>query len=69
MLLRFFGFGVLCFEIGQRHIQRFVPEADWMMFIGATSASRVGGGALSRWPPSASQTARARFVHAAFTKT
>jgi len=39
MLLRFFGFGVLCFEIGQRHIQRFVPEADWMMFIGATSAN------------------------------
>jgi hypothetical protein len=32
-------------------------------------SSRVGGGALSRWPPSASQTARARFVHAAFTKT
>jgi hypothetical protein len=32
-------------------------------------ASRVGGGALARWPPSASQTARARFVHAAFTKT
>src|SRR5713226_6622554 len=33
------------------------------------SARRVGGGALARWPPSASQTARARFVHAAFTKT
>ena len=29
---------------------------------------RVGGGALTRWPPSASQTARAVFPHAAFTK-
>src|ERR1700682_3752168 len=34
--------------------------------------SRVGGGAQSerpRWPPSAAQTARAVFPHAAFTKT
>jgi len=31
--------------------------------------SRVGGGALARWPPSAAQTARAVFPHAAFTKT
>src|SRR5260370_8143559 len=31
--------------------------------------SRVGGGALARWPPSASHTARADFPHAAFTKT
>ena len=30
---------------------------------------RVGGGALARWPPSAAQTARADFPHAAFTKT
>src|SRR6267154_6143136 len=30
---------------------------------------RVGGGALARWPPSASHTARADFPHAAFTKT
>jgi Resolvase, N terminal domain len=30
---------------------------------------RVGGGALARWPPSAAQTARAVFPHAAFTKT
>ena len=29
---------------------------------------RVGGGALARWPPSAAQTARAVFPHAAFTK-
>ena len=28
---------------------------------------RVGGGALTRWPPSAAQTARAVFPHAAFT--
>src|ERR1039457_286848 len=33
------------------------------------SASRVGGGALTRWPPSASQTVRADFRHTAFTKT
>jgi hypothetical protein len=32
------------------------------------SACRVGGGALARWPPSAAQTARAVFPHAAFTK-
>jgi hypothetical protein len=31
--------------------------------------SRVGGGALTRWPPSAAQTARAGFLHAAFAKT
>jgi hypothetical protein len=30
--------------------------------------SRVGEGALTRWPPSATQTARADFPHAAFTK-
>ena len=29
---------------------------------------RVGGGALVRWPPSAAQTARAVFPHAAFTE-
>src|ERR1035441_2064088 len=33
------------------------------------SASRVGGGALTRWPPSAAQTVRADFRHTAFTKT
>ena len=30
---------------------------------------RVGGGALTRWPPSAAQTGRAVFPHPAFTKT
>ncbi len=30
---------------------------------------RVGGGALTRWPPSAAQTARTVFPYAAFTKT
>lgn len=29
---------------------------------------RVGGGALSRWPPSAAQTGRAGFPHPAFTR-
>jgi len=33
------------------------------------SHSRVGGGALARWPPSAAQTASADFPRAAFTKT
>jgi hypothetical protein len=33
------------------------------------SVSRVGGGALARWPPSAAQTVRADFRHTAFTKT
>ena len=36
-------------------------------FVGVNC--RVGGGALARWPPSAAQTARAVFPHAAFTKT
>jgi hypothetical protein len=31
--------------------------------------SRVGGGALTRWPPSAAQTVHAVFPHTAFTKT
>src|SRR5260370_16105858 len=31
--------------------------------------SRVGGGALARWPPSAAQTARAGLPLAAFAKT
>ncbi len=30
--------------------------------------SRVGGGALTRWPPSAAQSARAGFPNAAFAK-
>jgi hypothetical protein len=30
---------------------------------------RVGGGALTRWPPSAAQTVHAVFPHTAFTKT
>src|SRR6266566_7258113 len=34
-----------------------------------TPDSRVGGGALTRWPPSAAQTARADWLHAAFTKS
>jgi hypothetical protein len=28
MVLHFFGFGVLAFEIGQGHIQRLVAQAD-----------------------------------------
>jgi len=33
------------------------------------SGGRVGGGALTRWPPSATQTVRADFRHTAFTMT
>ena len=28
MVLRFFGLGVLAFEIGESHVQRFVTESD-----------------------------------------
>ncbi len=41
-----------------------LPTAGRKMY----SHCRVGGGALARWPPSAAQTARAVFPHAAFTK-
>src|ERR1035437_6058064 len=35
----------------------------------SVAGCRVGGGALTRWPPSAAQTARTVFPYAAFTKT
>src|SRR6266436_6333773 len=38
-------------------------------FVRGLLRCRVGGGAPSRWPPSAAQSARADFPHAAFTKT
>jgi hypothetical protein len=38
MFLRFFGFGIFAFEVGERHNQRLVSELDWM-FIDATSAN------------------------------
>ena len=28
MFLRFFRFGVFAFEVGERHVQRLVPQAD-----------------------------------------
>jgi len=28
MFLRFFGFGILTFEVSERHIQRFVTEPN-----------------------------------------
>ena len=43
MLLRFFRLGILAFEVGERHVQRFVTEAD-------------SGGV---WSPSHFETARA----------
>src|SRR5260370_41545165 len=39
-----------------------------LTLVRALRRCRVGGGALARWPPSAAQTARAVFPHAAFTK-
>src|ERR1700694_3819906 len=39
------------------------------VFVRMTHRCRVGGGALTRWPPSAAQTARTVFPYAAFTKT
>jgi hypothetical protein len=38
MLLRFFRLSILPLEIGERHVQRLVPELNWM-FIDATSAN------------------------------
>jgi len=43
VLLRFFRLGILAFEVGERHVQRFVAEAD-------------SGGV---WSPSHFETARA----------
>jgi hypothetical protein len=40
-----------------------------LTFPAGFGGSRVGGGALARWPPSAAQTAGADFPRAAFTKT
>jgi hypothetical protein len=37
-------------------------------FLPSCYPSRVGGGALARWPPSAAQTARTVLPYAAFTK-
>jgi hypothetical protein len=46
------------------------PSTSPLSVQGApTIRCRVGGGALVRWPPSAAQTARAVFPHAAFTKS
>ena len=47
---------------------RFLKRTS-LTVIHSMSGSRVGGGALTRWPPSASQTVRADFRHTAFTKT
>ena len=47
----------------------FVSRLHPIRFLLGCDPSRVGGGALARWPPSAAQTARAGFPHAAFTKT
>jgi hypothetical protein len=39
MFLSFLGLGILALEIGERNVKRLVPEADWMIFIDATSAN------------------------------
>src|ERR1700757_5259349 len=48
---------------------RPTPSLRTPRFLRRPHRCRVGGGALARWPPSAAQTARAVFPHAAFTKT
>src|ERR1700674_1884880 len=54
----------------ENHFQFQPLGTPWLfLLLGTLSICRVGGGALARWPPSASHTARADFPHAAFTKT
>jgi hypothetical protein len=54
-----------CYVIDKAVPRRSTADA-WTRRL---DVSRVGGGALSRWPPSAAQTACADFPRAAFTKT
>jgi phosphoserine phosphatase RsbU/P len=44
---------------------KYVPASS----VAGDFYRRVGGGALTRWPPSAAQTVHAVFPHTAFTKT
>jgi len=46
---------------------RVMPHGLRRFGLRLAQRCRVGGGALARWPPSAAQTARADFPHAAFT--
>ena len=46
----------------------FVSWLHSFRFLRECNPSRVGGGALARWPPSATQTARTVLPYAAFTK-
>jgi len=39
MLLSLFRLCILALEVSERYVQRLVSEADWMMFIDATSAN------------------------------
>ena len=45
-----------------------VDRLQRFSFLPPCYPSRVGGGALARWPPSAAQTARTVLPYAAFTK-
>ena len=45
-----------------------VDRLQRFSFLPPCYPSRVGGGALARWPPSAAQTARTVLAYAAFTK-
>ena len=47
----------------------FVPLFQDRDYTSTERLSRVGGGALARWPPSATQTVCADFPRTAFTKT
>src|SRR5580692_2969348 len=45
-----------------------ILRGRFSVFVRLIHRCRVGGGALSRWPPSAAQTVHAGFPHTAFTK-
>src|SRR5437667_1504819 len=45
-----------------------ILRGRFSVFVRLIHRCRVGGGALTRWPPSAAQTVHAGFPHTAFTK-
>jgi len=51
-------------RVNQHALGVRVPRGDNLRpaLLRKLLSSRVGGGALARWPPSASQTARTHFV-------
>jgi hypothetical protein len=47
MFLRFFRFGILAFEVGERYVQRLVAEAEVQQNTCKGSLLRVGFGFIS----------------------